>query len=78
MYGCTENLPILQDFVPYRGRCPKRVNSLESPQVHLLLVFSLGCKILSMRLLFLLGDVMKRPLVSSCCDVCFSESVGHC
>ena len=19
----TENLPILQDFVPYRGRCPK-------------------------------------------------------
>ena len=20
----TENLPILQDFVPYRGRCPKR------------------------------------------------------
>ena len=19
---CTENLPILQDFVPYRGRCP--------------------------------------------------------
>ena len=22
--GQTENLPILQDFVPYRGRCPKR------------------------------------------------------
>ena len=22
MYGQTENLPILQDFVPYRGRCP--------------------------------------------------------
>merc|ERR1712121_155661 len=21
--GRTENLPILQDFVPYRGRCPK-------------------------------------------------------
>ena len=21
-YGRTENLPILQDFVPYRGRCP--------------------------------------------------------
>ena len=21
--GQTENLPILQDFVPYRGRCPK-------------------------------------------------------
>ena len=21
-YGWTENLPILQDFVPYRGRCP--------------------------------------------------------
>ena len=20
----TENLPVLQDFVPYRGRCPKR------------------------------------------------------
>ena len=20
----TENLPILQDFVPYRGRCPKK------------------------------------------------------
>ena len=25
MYIRTENLPILQDFVPYRGRCPKRV-----------------------------------------------------
>ena len=24
MYERTENLPILQDFVPYRGRCPKR------------------------------------------------------
>ena len=23
--GRTENLPILQDFVPYRGRCPKIV-----------------------------------------------------
>ena len=23
MDGRTENLPILQDFVPYRGRCPK-------------------------------------------------------
>ena len=23
-YERTENLPILQDFVPYRGRCPKR------------------------------------------------------
>ena len=23
IYGQTENLPILQDFVPYRGRCPK-------------------------------------------------------
>ena len=22
--GRTENLPILQDFVPYRGRCPKK------------------------------------------------------
>ena len=22
-----ENLPILQDFVPYRGRCPKREKS---------------------------------------------------
>ena len=22
MYIQTENLPILQDFVPYRGRCP--------------------------------------------------------
>ena len=22
MDGQTENLPILQDFVPYRGRCP--------------------------------------------------------
>ena len=22
MNGRTENLPILQDFVPYRGRCP--------------------------------------------------------
>ena len=22
-YVRTENLPILQDFVPYRGRCPK-------------------------------------------------------
>ena len=22
--GRMENLPILQDFVPYRGRCPKR------------------------------------------------------
>ena len=25
-YVRTENLPILQDFVPYRGRCPKRSN----------------------------------------------------
>ena len=23
--GRRENLPILQDFVPYRGRCPKRL-----------------------------------------------------
>ena len=23
MNGQTENLPILQDFVPYRGSCPK-------------------------------------------------------
>ena len=23
IYGWTEFLPILQDFVPYRGRCPK-------------------------------------------------------
>ena len=23
-YEQTENLPILQDFVPYRGRCPRR------------------------------------------------------
>ena len=23
-YGWTENLPILQDFVPYRGCCPKK------------------------------------------------------
>ena len=22
-YGRTENIPILQDFVPYWGRCPK-------------------------------------------------------
>ncbi len=22
--GWMENLPILQDFVPYRGRCPKK------------------------------------------------------
>ena len=22
-----ENLPIIQDFVPYRGRCPKRMAS---------------------------------------------------
>merc|ERR1712055_578070 len=26
-YGRTENLPILQDFVPYRGRCPKSIHS---------------------------------------------------
>ena len=25
----TENLPILQDFVPYRGRCPKREKEIE-------------------------------------------------
>ena len=25
----TENLPILQDFVPYRGRCPKRERHLQ-------------------------------------------------
>ena len=25
----TENLPILQDFVPYRGRCPKRERERE-------------------------------------------------
>ena len=24
----TENLPILQDFVPYRGRCPKKGNRI--------------------------------------------------
>ena len=23
--GRTENLPILQDFVPYRGHCPKMI-----------------------------------------------------
>ena len=23
--GRTENLPILQDFVPYRGRCPASI-----------------------------------------------------
>ena len=23
-YGWTENLPIIQDFVPYWGRCPKK------------------------------------------------------
>ena len=27
MYKWTENLPILQDFVPYRGRCPKMKRS---------------------------------------------------
>ena len=27
--GWTENLPILQDFVPYRGRCPKRNNRIK-------------------------------------------------
>ena len=25
----TENLPILQDFVPYRGRCPKRTTLMD-------------------------------------------------
>ena len=25
--GRTENLPILQDFVPYRGRCPKSLSA---------------------------------------------------
>ena len=29
--GRMENLPILQDFVPYRGRCPKRSGS-EKPK----------------------------------------------
>ena len=24
----TENLPIIQDFVPYRGRCPKSTDKL--------------------------------------------------
>ena len=28
MDGRTENLPILQDFVPYRGRCPNNRISL--------------------------------------------------
>ena len=28
-YIHTENLPILQDFVPYRGRCPKREKGKE-------------------------------------------------
>ena len=27
--GRTENLPILQDFVPYRGRCPKRKGKIK-------------------------------------------------
>ena len=26
--GQMENLPILQDFVPYRGRCPKRIRMI--------------------------------------------------
>ena len=30
--GRTENLPILQDFVPYRGRCPKTYVKWIDPQ----------------------------------------------
>jgi hypothetical protein len=46
MNGQMENLPILQDFVPYQGRCPKSSpkasNSLRFPCPALLPQFSWG------------------------------------
>ena len=31
----SENLPILQDFVPYRGRCPKKRSDTQKQERHL-------------------------------------------
>ena len=30
----TENLPILQDFVPYQGHCPKKDRLVDSGQAY--------------------------------------------
>ena len=32
-YKRTENLPILQDFIPYRGRCPASTKKTQIQQI---------------------------------------------